>query len=387
MCVNIKILIILKKLVESKVKISEFLDYFESEEDRKYFEMVLAFLLKKEILVPIDQNNNDIDISLELTNRCNLRCKHCCVDACTVSQNNDMSTEEWKGIIDKLMELPIGMLTFTGGEPMLRTDFFDIVRYAKGRINAHYQLMTNGTFITEQNVDEIIKLFDDISISLDGADEESCASVRGNGVFERAMKSIKMIREKSNIFMSLSFTRVKTNIHMLNKFKELCKSLNAEPVIRHFDLVGRAKDNLELLPYDIDDSYLPYIKPFPEGKDYFPPESMPECISCGAVNSKLTIAYDGTIYPCMPLMYPEFNMGNVLNISSLKLFINDKKYEETNGYKAFCEYHPATSKECNDCHVKLFCDSCVQYMYLVKNHPRYHEFCAMKKEVLSKVWE
>ena len=123
---------ILKKLVESKVKISEFLDYFESEEDRKYFEMVLAFLLKKEILVPIDQNNNDIDISLELTNRCNLRCKHCCVDACTVSQNNDMSTEEWKGIIDKLMELPIGMLTFTGGEPMLRTDFFDIVRYAKG---------------------------------------------------------------------------------------------------------------------------------------------------------------------------------------------------------------------------------------------------------------
>ena len=52
--------------------------------------------------------------------------------------------------------------------------------------------MTNGTLITPKNVKEIVSQIDSIDISLDGADEESCAVIRGKGVFEKVVSSIKL---------------------------------------------------------------------------------------------------------------------------------------------------------------------------------------------------
>lgn len=52
--------------------------------------------------------------------------------------------------------------------------------------------MTNGTLIIPKNVEEIVSQIDSLDISLDGADEESCAVIRGKGVFEKVVSSIKV---------------------------------------------------------------------------------------------------------------------------------------------------------------------------------------------------
>lgn len=75
---------------------------------------------------------------------------------------------------------------------MLRSDFLTVLGYLRSIYNGKITLMTNGTLIIPKNVEEIVSQIDSIDISLDGADEESCAVIRGKGVFEKVVSSIKV---------------------------------------------------------------------------------------------------------------------------------------------------------------------------------------------------
>lgn len=308
------------------------------------------------------------------------------MDAAPASEDSDLPTEIWKQIIDKLDGIGITSLMFTGGEPLMRKDFFELAEYAREKLNVPLQLMSNATLITPENADRIAGLFDDYSFSLDGADEESCAAVRGCGVFDRAMRGINLMRDRGIKHFSLSFTEVKQNQHALDKFYKLTAEMGADPVVRNFDVVGRAKEHLELLPDDIDSVFEPTLADYPNGKNYFPPDDMPMCISCGAIRAKFAIGHEGNIYPCISLVQPEFVMGNILETDDFKDFYKNKRYMDSDGFRLFYNMHPAYSSDCAECPVKLFCDSCVQYTYRLKNHPDREKFCDRKRKELMKVW-
>ena len=74
--------------------------------------------------------------------------------------------------------------------------------------------MTNGTLITPKNVKEIVSQIDSIDISLDGADEESCAVIRGKGVFEKVVSSIKLLQ-------SHGFSKITQTSHIENGKRSL----------------------------------------------------------------------------------------------------------------------------------------------------------------------
>lgn len=377
---------ILDRCISHRVTFEEFYKWFQDPEDCEYFKKILEVIVKYGIIVP-ENHKDKMTITLEITNRCNLRCRHCCMDASPVSEDTDLSTEEWKQIIDKFMPLDLEYLTITGGEPLVRQDIFEIAAYAKETLGIPLQLMSNATLINENNADRLLELFDDFSFSLDGADEKSCSAVRGQGVFERAMKAINLMKSKGMKHFSLSLTEVKQNKDSVDDFIKLAEEMGAEPIIRNFDVVGRAKEHLELLPEDVDAAYLPFLPPYPDGKDYFPPNDMPMCISCGAMEKKMAIGHDGTLYPCISMLHPQFRMGNIKDIDDFGRYIVNKEYMATDGYQFFCNMHPARSEECSSCPVRLFCDSCVQYTFLMKHHPKCSEFCEVKRRELIRVWQ
>lgn len=366
--------------------LSDFFALFEDDEDREYFKQLFEVLLRYDIVISEDKFEVYMPV-LELTNRCNLRCNHCCMDAVAVTECDELSTDEWKKVIDKLAGLKIELITITGGEPMVREDFFEIAEYTKNKLNVPMQLMSNATLINENNADRLLQLFDDFSFSLDGADEESCAAVRGRGVFQRALNGIQIMKNKGMKSFSLSFTKVKQNEKSEDEFIALAKRLGATPMIRNFDVVGRAKKHLELLPTDIDEQFRPVLSDPGNPEGHYYPESMPLCVSCTAVDNKLCIAHDGSIFPCQVLMFPEFKIGNVSDIDSIAEFWLEGKQYLTDGYKKFAEVHTAHSSYCKDCEVNLFCDSCVLYTYLMKNRDNFKELCKVKKEVLMAVWK
>ena len=89
-------------------------------------------------------------ISWNLTKRCNLKCDHCYLDASELEgSDGDIPTEEAFSILDQIAEYsPGAMLILTGGEPLLRSDFYDIAQHAaEGGLSV--VLGTNGTLIDE----------------------------------------------------------------------------------------------------------------------------------------------------------------------------------------------------------------------------------------------
>lgn len=376
---------ILDKCIKSNIKLNEFLNSFEDEEDRKYFQRILETIMRYGIVVSGTIEKSYVPV-LELTNRCNLRCNHCCIDAVSYNQNDDLSTNDWKKIIDKLVGMNLQFITITGGEPLVREDFFEIAEYAKLTLGVPMQLMSNATLISEDNANRLLSLFDDFSFSLDGSDEESCAAVRGKGVFHSALRGIEIMKKKGMESFSVSFTKVKQNEKNVDEFIKLVEKLGGKPMIRHYDVIGRAREHLELITEDIDEQFRPAIAEPSDADGHYYPEKMPMCVCCSAVDNKICITHTGDIYPCQILMYPEFLLCNANEIESIAEFWNNGEQYLTEGYKNFAEVHTAHSSYCKDCAVKLFCDSCVLYTYLMKHRDNFEELCNMKRKELMPVW-
>ncbi|RLI41211.1 hypothetical protein DRO69_11870, partial [Candidatus Bathyarchaeota archaeon] len=96
------------------------------------------------------------EIVWNFTYQCNLRCKHCYENAGNIKRK-ELSTEEAKEVLDILSHISgIGLpaLSFSGGEPLARKDFFELAAYARKRIG-YVSIASNGTLITKDNAKKI----------------------------------------------------------------------------------------------------------------------------------------------------------------------------------------------------------------------------------------
>jgi radical SAM protein with 4Fe4S-binding SPASM domain len=187
------------------------------------------------------------EIVWNLTYQCNLRCKHCYENA--GGKRPELSTDEDRQVLDRLSKISgIGLpaLSFSGGEPLSRKDFFDIASYAKKRIG-YVSIASNGTLITRDNARRIKDAkIDYVEISIDGATAGVHDAFRGiPGTFERAIEGVRNCVNEG-IDTCIATVLHRDNISELNKLIELTKSLNAR--FMHFNYIptGRAKTHVEL---------------------------------------------------------------------------------------------------------------------------------------------
>lgn len=126
------------------------------------------------------------------TNACNLRCKHCYQKA-EKSTSDELNTKEVMNIIDRMGEIGITYVALSGGEPLMRKDFFDAAkRMEKNEIA--FSIATNGTLLTKENVKKLEEAdCKYIQISLDGATAKTHDWLRGKGMFEKTIKGIKTL--------------------------------------------------------------------------------------------------------------------------------------------------------------------------------------------------
>src|SRR5271163_151664 len=86
-----------------------------------------------------------IAVHMDVTYRCNERCVHCYLDH---DDHGEMTTAEIKGVLNQLAEAGVFFITFSGGEVLMRRDFFEIVEYAR-RLQFNVKVKTNGVMIRE----------------------------------------------------------------------------------------------------------------------------------------------------------------------------------------------------------------------------------------------
>jgi radical SAM protein with 4Fe4S-binding SPASM domain len=104
------------------------------------------------------------------TKLCNLKCEHCYESAGPKPAEDELTTEEAKRVIDELEEAGVVAIAFSGGEPLLRKDIFEVAAYAK-RKGFFTSVATNGTMITREFARKMKDVFDYAEISLDGFEE------------------------------------------------------------------------------------------------------------------------------------------------------------------------------------------------------------------------
>lgn len=166
------------------------------------------------------------NVSFETTKQCNLRCKHCYTDAHN-QLPDELTTEEIKGLIDELADTGVLSITFTGGEPLMHPDIFELMEYAKKK-PLTVLLFTNGTLITP----DIVRILKGlpvyrVNISVDGPGAAIHDSFRGvKGAFKKTIEGIKLLK-KAQIPVDISISVTKANYTKVKEILHLVYDLGA----------------------------------------------------------------------------------------------------------------------------------------------------------------
>src|SRR5579864_7807246 len=164
----------------------------------------------------------------ELTKGCNLRCIHCRASATELSSPQDLSTRKAQEIIDQIAAVANPILVLSGGEPLYRSDIFELARYATDK-GLRVALATNGTLVTKQVAQMISESgVKRVAISLDGADALTHDTFRGiPGAFEAAIYGFRNLKALG-MQVQINTTIARHNAKQLPKVFELARALGAD---------------------------------------------------------------------------------------------------------------------------------------------------------------
>lgn len=174
---------------------------------------VLTQLEAKHIESTIPKSMVDPKLHLHITNACNLRCPHCYMYS-GKSNNDELTTSEIKTLIAEFSARGGRQMSFTGGEPLLRKDLFELISYASDK-SVSSTIFTNGCLWTESDIKKLSHLkIDGVQISIDGYDDKSNSVFRGLGSFAKSLNTVSLLIKngiKVSIAVTAPFSELKSN--------------------------------------------------------------------------------------------------------------------------------------------------------------------------------
>ncbi|MBZ5514094.1 MAG: radical SAM protein [Acidobacteriia bacterium] len=164
----------------------------------------------------------------EVTKGCNLRCIHCRATATELSSKLDLPKTKALNLIEQVSQYAPPILVLSGGEPLFRTDIFDLARYATER-GLRVALATNGTLVTREIARRIVDSgVRRVSISLDGANAATHDAFRGiPGAFGAALRGFRNLKELG-MSLQINTTVARHNARELPEVLALARSIGAD---------------------------------------------------------------------------------------------------------------------------------------------------------------
>jgi radical SAM protein with 4Fe4S-binding SPASM domain len=188
-------------------------------------------------------------VSWNVTRKCNLKCSHCYINATKEELKNELTTEEAKRLMDQIAEVSRPLLILSGGEPMLREDIYELIRYGTGK-GFRMGLGSNGSLIDE----DVAKKLKDagiktVSISLDSPIAEKHDEFRGvEGSWQKAINAIKALR-KNDVLVQVNTTVTQQNHSEIDDIMTLTEQIGVENFHLFFLVpTGRGKKMADISP-------------------------------------------------------------------------------------------------------------------------------------------
>ena len=244
----------------------------------------------------------------ELTHRCNERCTHCylTVRAPRAGRSDDLTTAECLDVLDQLAGLGVLHLTFSGGEALVRQDFFTIAAAARTRRLA-VRLFSNGLAITPRIADRIAALDPlAVELSLYAADAATHdALTQRPGAWARTRQACELLHARG-VRTVLKSPIMRENVTQLQALQALATELGAHfrydlTITRGID--GTTAPLRHRLTGDELAAFVRATEPVPR-----PPAPGAGPQRCAVGQRALLLAPDGTVYPCPELRLPAGNV-------------------------------------------------------------------------------
>jgi radical SAM protein with 4Fe4S-binding SPASM domain len=163
---------------------------------------------------------------LEITTKCNFKCIHC-FNACSLKRK-ELTYNEIRNVLDQLADIGCILLRISGGEPLIRNDFWKIIEYAR-RKEFMVRINSNGSLITCEIARRLVDLaISRVEISIYGMNEDTYKLVTNvRGAFGNVMHAIERIK-KEGLPYRLKMILMRDNFSQLAAFKRLGKNLGVQ---------------------------------------------------------------------------------------------------------------------------------------------------------------
>ncbi len=170
--------------------------------------------------------------TMSVTYRCQCKCVHCSAEYFKAREKEELTSEEFKRVIDGATNLGVINFTLTGGEPMLRKDLYEIIAHVD-KSKAQAMMFTNGWYLSQENVDRLKEAgLYALNISIDHVDPEVHDQLRGlKNCYQRAFDGAERAR-RAGILTGISTYACANNIRdgSLEKLLKLAQELGFHEV-------------------------------------------------------------------------------------------------------------------------------------------------------------
>jgi len=348
----------LEKIVETTIKKLKKIYFYPKAQEIKddLWEMINLFTsiaTKQETSIDVGQisigdyskfmkapHRMDLMISSMVKNEkwhCNQKCLHCYAANQEYAETKELSTEEWKKVIDICKKNCIPQLTFTGGEPTLREDLVELIDYSKWFVT---RLNTNGVLLTKELCKKLFEAsLDSIQVTLYSSDPKKHNKLVGAENFEQTVQGIKnAIAAGLNVSINTPLCSINKDYVSTLKFaKQLgITYATSSGLIVTGNANKKASKSTQLSTEEIT-SIMEKACKYAEKAEMELGFTSPgwiseECLtrlkldipSCGACLSNMAISPDGNVMPCQSWLGKDSSLGNILKEKWSKIWNTPK---------------------------------------------------------------
>lgn len=287
-----------------------------------------------------------IAMTFAVTYRCQCKCVHCSAGKHLREDVEELSTKEAKKLIDDAQKLGVTIIAFTGGEPLLREDIYELISHVNQK-KAMPIMFTNGQYLTDENVEKLADAgLYSLFVSIDSPNPQEHDNLRRMpGLFNTAIEGFKKAKSKG-ILVGLSSYAIRSHTErgMYKQLHEFGMKIGAQNIIL-FDGVptgSMLKNTTEILtPDQREEIHLYSAEHFRKGT--IPPlssqswqnslEAYLAGIGCLAANIQFYATAYGEISPCD---FTPISFGNVREESLKKIWINMARHPAYDHKNSVC---------------------------------------------------
>jgi len=303
-------------------------------------------------------------MSWNVTRECNMKCSHCYINATEKKLDNELTTQEAKNLMDQICQVSKPLLILSGGEPLLRSDIFELIEYGSSN-GLKIGLGSNGSLIDD---DVAAKLkaagIATVSISLDSHIPAQHDEFRGVvGAWEKAVNACKALR-KNNVLVQVNTTLTHENYDQIDDIMSLAEEIGVENFHLFFLVpTGRGTKLTDISPQKYEDMITNTFAKVSKHKLNVRPSCAPQFMRIAKgmgldmrqwVRGCLAGLYYCRIYPngdVTPCPYLPIKLGNVREKSFKEIWFNSpifKALRDPNSLKG----------KCGACEYRTLCGGC-----------------------------